>query len=375
MKIAMITPGTINSSLAYRPLSLAKALQKRGHEVYVLAPRFDKYSNFKDEHITEIDGVKILRPVQIPGISFELGLLPYIISSTIALYRVHPDIIHIYKPNPITIPGLLLKFLKKTPIVLDADDLDTEVMKIEQNNPVKIKLVALSEKIAASQAKAITSASQYLQKHYRQRYTKKSVVHIPNGADFPQRKPAKKASKNIVFIGNINRINILEPLFYAVQTLQKRHIQATVTIIGDGKYLGYFKKLSKKLGLVKKINFVGYIAQSELHKYIKRGNIGYAYMPNEPTIQACSSMKVFQYMQYDVIPLVSNVGDFPLYTYQGKAGYIATANDQQSLEKTLSTALTNKNETKIAYARNYATKDYQWTNLAKKVETLYKKLI
>lgn len=375
MKIAMITPGTINSSLAYRPLSLAKALQKRGHEVSVLAPRFDKYSHFKDEHITEIEGVKIIRPVQIPGISFELGLLPYIISSMIALYRVHPNIIHIYKPNPITIPGLLLKFLQKTPVVLDADDLDSEVMKIEQNSSAKIKLVAISEKIAAFHANAITAASQYLQKQYTQRYAKKPVVHIPNGADFPQRKPVKTVSKNIVFIGNMNRINILEPLFYAVQTLQNKHIPAKVIIIGDGKYLKYFKKLSTKLGIAKKINFVGHIAQNELHRYIKHGNIGYAYMPNEPTIQACSSMKVFQYMQYNAIPLVSNVGDFPLYTYQGKAGYIAKANDQQSLEKTLITALANKNETKIAYARKYATKDYQWTNLAKKVETLYKKLL
>jgi len=139
MKIAFMTSGTIKSSISYRPLSLAKELYKRGHEVYILAPRFDKYSKFKDEGITEIDGVKIIRPLQLRSLSFEMGLIPYMISSAIKLYKINPDVIHIYKPNPITLVGLLQKFIKKTPFILDTDDIDSEVMKVEKNNILKIK--------------------------------------------------------------------------------------------------------------------------------------------------------------------------------------------------------------------------------------------
>src|SRR6266566_7949124 len=109
MKITFITSGTIKGSLSYRPLAFGKELFKRGHDVQIIAPRLDKYSKFKDEGITEIDGVKIMRPLQLKTKPLELGLIPYIISSTIILYKLHPDIIHIYKPNPITvIPAFLM---------------------------------------------------------------------------------------------------------------------------------------------------------------------------------------------------------------------------------------------------------------------------
>src|SRR5258706_9085709 len=134
MKIVFMTSGTISSSLSYRPLSLGKELSKKGHQVYIFAPRFDKYSEFKDEEITNIKGVTIIRPIQLKTFSFEIGLISYIISSIYFLYKLNPDVIHMFKPNPITLTGLLLKLIKRTRVILDTDDLDSEVMKIEKNS-------------------------------------------------------------------------------------------------------------------------------------------------------------------------------------------------------------------------------------------------
>src|SRR5258708_32738500 len=102
MKIAFITSGTITSSLSSRPLALGKALQKRGHNVSIYAPRLDKYSQFIDEKISEIDGVTIMRPFQARTSFFEIGLIPYIASSIISLEKLRPDIIHVSKSNPVT---------------------------------------------------------------------------------------------------------------------------------------------------------------------------------------------------------------------------------------------------------------------------------
>ncbi|HEX8965448.1 MAG TPA: glycosyltransferase [Patescibacteria group bacterium] len=378
MRILFLTSGTIKSSLSYRPLSFAKELVKNGHEVFIIAPRFDKYSNFIDEKVTLVDGVKIIRPLQIKTSSFELGLIPYIISSIYLSFKLNPTIVHIFKPNPITIGGLLLKLIKKTPVILDVDDLDSEVMKIENNSKLKVKLVEISERIALRHSSGITVASTFLQKLYTK--TNKPISRISNGAEFNvlKKQSAKSLLENtIVFIGNINRINILEPLFYATQKLVNKKIKISVKIIGSGEYLNYFKKLAKKLKLEKNILFLGYVKQSELNKYIFPGDIGYSYMPNELTIKACSSMKVFQYMQFGAIPLVSNVGDFPLYVYQEKAGYIAKSNNIDALTETIQNTFENKTKRieKLTFGIENTKKDYQWSILSDKLEKFYKKLL
>ena len=137
MKIAFMTSGTIRGPFSYRSLAFGKELLKKGHEVYIVAPRFDKYSKFQDEGITNIDGIKIIRPWQIKNVPFILGLIPYMISSIILLHRINPDVVHINKPNPITIIGLVLKLTRGKRIIFDTDDIDSEVMRIEKNSQIR----------------------------------------------------------------------------------------------------------------------------------------------------------------------------------------------------------------------------------------------
>ncbi len=375
MKIAFITSGTIKSSISYRCLAFAKEFVNRGHNVSIFSPRFDKYSKFKDEEITEIDEVKIIRPLQMKILPFELGLIPYILSTIYLLHKMDPDIIHIYKATPITILGLFLKLTRKKIVIFDTDDLDSVVMKIEKNPPLKIKLVELSEKILVKYASAIVTGSKYLQTLYSSQDRNKIVKHIPNGAEFMinyKIVPGKISEKRIIFIGNINRINILEPLFMAVKDMKEKKIYPSVRIIGDGTYLPYFKNLAKKLNL-HHIEFLGRIPQNELYKYVRVGDIGYSYMPNEETQKACSNMKVFQYMQFGAVPVVSNVGDLPLYVSYGKAGYIAEHSNIEDLTKVLSNSVMNKEDRtkKIYYSQKNSSRIYSWKALSLKLENLY----
>jgi glycosyltransferase involved in cell wall biosynthesis len=381
MKIAFMSSGTINAALSYRPLALGKELLKKGHDVYIFMPRFDKYSQFQDEaSITTIDGIKIIRPWQIKNIPFIVGLIPYIFSSMILLHKVNPDIVHISKPTPITITGLVLKLTRKKRIIFDADDIDTEVMRIEENSPIKIALVALSEKLAKHFADAIVAASRFLQEMYASQYPYKIVAHISNGAEFTSTRQIslkKTDAARVIFIGNINRISILEPLFYALDAIKKEKRAVSAVIIGDGMYLDYFKSLVEKLQLTEQVTFLGRIPQNELYKYVQPGDIGYCYMPDGITQKACSNMKAFQYMQFGSVPLVSDVGDLPLYTFQGKAGYIAEHSNLQSLITAMREAVVNEKEKeeKIIYAINHAPTMYAWSVLAEMIEAIYKKIL
>lgn len=377
MKVVFMTSGTIKSSISYRPLSIAKRLVKKGHEVYIFSPRFDKYSNFIDEEITEIEGVTIIRPIQFLHTPFIFGLIPYVLSSIVILLKINPDIIHIFKPNPITVSSYILKIFKKTPIIFDTDDLDTEVMKIEKNPKLLIWMVYLSEIIASKYSSAITCVSKYLLNKYSKK--NKTVYFVPNGADFNlilQDNSLSKMQRKVIFIGNINRINILEPFFLAFKKLIKKNKTIKGVIIGDGKYLNYFKNLVKETHLDKNISFLGYIPQENLKNHVSIGDLGYCYMPDEPTTRACSSMKVFQYLQLGIVPIVSNVGDLPEYIFNGKSGYIIKNNSIDELANIIQFAIdrekvtNNKNMFNLANSK----KKYSWDTLATQIEKIYKEV-
>jgi glycosyltransferase involved in cell wall biosynthesis len=379
MKIVFMTSGTIKSSISYRPLAFARELVKKGHDAYIFAPRFDKYSKFIDEKITNIDGVRIIRPLQVRFFNFELSLLSYIFSSLYLLLKIRPDIVHIYKPNPITITGLFVKLLGK-PVIFDTDDIDSEVMKVENSSKARVLLVQISEFISAHAADTIIVASRFLYSTYKNNYKNKNVRYIPNGAEFQNSKSiklAKHSSVRVVFIGNINRENILSPLFYAIASLKKKNIYPPVVIIGDGKYLAHFKLLSKNLGIKDQVLFIGRVPRNKLHKYVLPGDVGYSYMPNEITVKACSSMKVFQYMQYGVVPLVSNVGDLPIYVFGGKAGYIAKHSSIVALAKKIADAVSDSKSRrgKIHFILENAKRKYQWPILVQKVDHAYRSVV
>lgn len=378
MKILFITSGSVHSSLSYREVAFGKYLVTSKNSVYLLAPLFDKHSFFKDEQIKEVNGIKVMRPLQPHFLPFDIGLLFYIFSALWHILFLQPDIIHIYKSTPLTIIGLPMKWFFNKKIVFDTDDLDSEVMKLEKHSFIRTFLVTLSEKLLSNFADVIISGSLYLQQYYQKKFPKKLVVHIPNGAEFSKTsfQIKKHQEERIIFIGNINRLSILKPIFLALEVLKKRKTLVKTIIIGDGKYLSHFKQLAKALAL-SRVSFLGHIQRRELNKYVLAGDIGYSYMPNEITQKACSNMKVFQYMQYGAVPLVSDIGDLPLYVYNSKAGYIAKHSSIDSLVSTIEIALQNKKERldKIRFALSHARKDYKWSILVKKVEIVYQKIM
>src|SRR4029079_3524644 len=131
MKILCLASGNIKSNFTYRILALGRSLKARGHDVTIIAPRADKYNGFVPELVSEIEGVRVLQPFQFATKRLEINLLPYIFDAARMVLRDKPDVVYIYKPTPISIVGVLAKLLRRTTLILDMDDLGSEVMKIE----------------------------------------------------------------------------------------------------------------------------------------------------------------------------------------------------------------------------------------------------
>lgn len=372
MKILFLTSGSIKSNFTYRALSLAKEFKKMGHDAAIVCPKADKYNGFKPEKIQSEGGVRVLQPRQFSTDRPEINLLPYIFDALKITFKEKPDIIYIYKPTPISIVGLAAKFLRRTPVILDMDDLGREVMKVEGHPLHQQKLVEWCEKAAEKHCDRIVAASSYLFAKYRSDFPDKPVYLMPNGVDEKWLHPVIHSPKNkrIVFMGSLNRRNIVEPLLDIFPEILCKHPETEILLMGDGKYLDYFKEKAELLGISKRIIFTGWLDIQQARENLKAGDIGYGFMPDDATTRAASNMKIPQYMIRGVVPLVSRTGDLPKSVDNGRAGYICKSESLEDIETEMLRALEDKERktSKAAAARNFAIENFTWKKLAEGFE-------
>ncbi|HUC01831.1 MAG TPA: glycosyltransferase [Candidatus Paceibacterota bacterium] len=367
MKITFFVSGSILSNFSYRTLALARSLHKLGHDVSIVAPRADKYNNFTPEMIKEVDGVRIIQPFQFATRRLEINLIPYLFGAVRALFRERPDLIYIYKATPISIVGLLGKLFWKTPVVTDFDDLGSEVMKIEGHPFHQRKLVEWSERIAGSYADRLVAASRYLFDYYHRKYPETPIYLMQNGVDkeWFAGPLVPSTQRTIVFFGAINRTSILEPLFDVLPNVAREVPGIKAVIIGDGKFLPYFKEKTIAANLGNIVTFTGWLDFAAARTYLQAGSIGYSYMPRENTAIAASSMKISQYMSRGVIPLVSDINDMANDEEFLSAAYVVPTGDRIALESSIKNLFKNDDiHARSKNARQFSATHFDWDALA-----------
>ena len=371
MKILLLATGTVRSSLTARLVNIGREQVRRGHEVILIAPSSDKYTDFKRERLSKLEGMTIVQPAQLSTRFQALNFLPYLLAATWQAWRQQADIIHLYKPTPITIVGLFAGLRRRTKIVLDMDDLGSLVMAREGNPAWKVHLVDIAEHLAARYAGAIITASSYLRDYYRGLYPTKPILWVPNGVTALDPGSAIDAPP-ITFIGSLNDLSLITPLIDALPQVRAAlpSTRPLLQIIGDGVQRPQLRQLVQSRDLEAAVIFSpGWISLDKLAGQVSAGTIGYCCVPDDATYRAASSQKVFNYLSLGVIPVVNQVGDLPHYVENGVSGYIVGAD----LAATLITALTDDagRAAKLTAGRAYLEANFLWSTLAQRIETFY----
>ena len=322
-KLLMLGSGSPQSTLSIRLLALAKHMGD-DWRITMILPSADKYNNFTPDHSAAVAGARLVQPWQLTTRSPMLNLIPYIFTSLFEVLRARADVVYLYKPTPITVLGLLPRLLTHTRVVLDMDDLGSEVMKREGQSAFAYGLVALCERLAMRWAHAVVVASSSLEASVRQKYPTKLVLVLPNGVESGDYQPVARQPlrPNIYYFGAINSLDLIEDILRAVPDVVKAVPDAHITIAGGGSALDDAKNLANALGVSKSVTFTGWINMLDAQKYTRYGDIAICYQPDTPTVRAASNMKVFQYMAMRSAVVVSNVGDLHTYVQDGQAGVI-----------------------------------------------------
>jgi glycosyltransferase involved in cell wall biosynthesis len=371
MKLLMLASGSYKSTLTFRIVCLGQQLARTGWDVSLIAPSADKYNNFRPDKHASLDPIRLIQPWQLTTKSASLNLLPYICTSILAIFRVRAQVIYLYKPTPITIAGLLPKLLFRTPVILDLDDLGSEVMKAQGQSALQVLLVALCERLALRFASAVVVTSTHLESVVSNRYPKKTILVLPNGVD-PAEYPLAKVQAPrhaLYYFGALNRLELIEDLLRSLPNVLAAVPDTKVTILGGGSALAPAKKLAAQLGISRAVTFTGWIDMFAVRDYVQFADIAICYQPNTPPTRAASNMKVFQYMAMSSVLVVSDVGDLKSYVSatasEPAAGIAVAAADKARLAVAL-VDLLKHDERRIhmaEQARRRAETVYAWSTL------------
>jgi glycosyltransferase involved in cell wall biosynthesis len=372
MRLLLLSSGSYKSGLsAFRAVPVGQQLAKRGFNVSLIVPSADKYNNFTAETSPSIPDIKLIQPWQPKTHFASFNLIPYFFTALKVIFAARPDMIYLFKPTPATIMALIPKLVLRVPLVLDLDDLGSEVMRQQGQPKFQVWLVDMCERLALRQASAVVVTSRYLQDVIRKQYPTKPVLIMSNGVNpenYPMT-PIKPPRPAIYYFGALQRLSLIEALLRALPATIAAVPETSVAILGGGQALPEARSLVRKLGIADKVVFTDWIDPLAITQYAEFADIALCMQPDTPTVRAASNVKVFQYMALGSVPVVSQVGDLPLYiqgtTPYTPVGVVVDADDVPALTKTLISLLTKpKQRARMAIrARQRAEDTYNWENL------------
>jgi glycosyltransferase involved in cell wall biosynthesis len=273
-----------------------------------------------------------------------------------------------------------------TPIVQDIDDLDHMEMRIEKHPKLRVWVAEQFEKLLPRFADQVITASSYLRRLYcGMGISDDRVTWIPNGVNVSEFNVSPdysiKAKYNlrenvIVYVGSINNEAQLLPLIKAMQSIATRRKDTSCLIIGDGLARRNLEILTHKLGISKRLLFIGKIPHSDVAKFLAISDIGIAYYPSLTWVGAASNIKVFEYMAAGLPVIVSETGDLPYYVDFGAAGVIARTDAEDLLTKLNELLEDDKIRKSLGEkARKRVKENFDWQILTPKLENIYEKLL
>ncbi|MBL4774789.1 MAG: glycosyltransferase family 4 protein [Mariprofundus sp.] len=271
----------------FRINDLTLALQAQGHDVSVLTgmpnyptgTAFDGYSWRKKRHDI-LNGVPVYRvPMflrrQGRGWQLALNYFSFVFFGCLLApwyFRKQDfDIIFVYEPSPFTvgIPALLMRWLKKAPMLFWVQDLWPESLQAAGavKSPAVLKVVGSMVRWIYSHCDRVLVQSQsFIEPAVQAGAVRENTLYYPNWAEsfYCPLPPSEVGWGNvsmpvgfrIVFAGNLGEAQSLETIVSAAIRL-KHEADIQWVIIGDGRKADWMRSEVEKQGLAGSVSFLG----------------------------------------------------------------------------------------------------------------------
>ncbi len=291
MRIGLFTdtyPPFING-VSTSVFMLKKALEKKGHEVFVVTINNENLHYKFDEDNTVI---------RIPGLP--IGIYDYRVSTVYPIRAVNIirkwklDVIHSHTEFSV---GTFARFISRQfniPLVHTYHTLYEDyiyyITKGYFDKPSKKVVEYLTQFYCDKTANELIVPTKKIYDLFKEKYNvEKNIYIIPTGIEIERfytenvdnekvkeikrRLKIEKTDFVIVFVGRIAQEKNIDLLLDAQAKIMEKKDNIKLIIIGDGPDSDNYKKKSRKLEINKNVKFVGKVPWEEIPAYYKVGNV------------------------------------------------------------------------------------------------------
>lgn len=247
--------------------NFAKKLRKRGHTVYIFAPKIAGKYKDKDKHLIRLPSFKILSKVE-----------PQIYTPTIwpnkefrEMFTEGFDIIHAHGNGPYSLLGYSIAKIKRVPFVMTFHTIHTHYTHYIFNGKlITPKMVSIGLKTFAHRCALVITPSDKMKKELVSYGVKKQIHVIPNFLEQNRFKKNKKGYLHkllslsqdtpiILTVGRIGKEKNIDFILKVFRQVCKTDNKSHLVIVGKGPESDNLLTLSKKLGIEKRVHFTGVI--------------------------------------------------------------------------------------------------------------------
>lgn len=347
---------------SFRINDLALGLLNKGHEVTVLTglPNYPsgklfKGYGYKSLGFSPYKGIKIYRvPLIARGRAgswrLALNYLSFTFFSCLLgpfLCRDKYDLIFVFEPSPFTVgfPGVLLRRLKKIPMLFWVQDLWPESLSATGavKSPAILRMVGKMVRFIYKRCDRVLIQSRGFRGPAIKAGANNTKLHyFPNWAEdiyqsddnSPTEEDQVPAGFRIVFAGNLGAAQSLETIIGAAIRL-KEYSEIQWLIIGDGRREGWLREEIKRLGLHNNVHLLGRKPLEAMPGYFNLADALLVTLRRDPIFSLTVPSKIQSYLACGK-PIVGALdGEGAEIINESGAGFATPAEDGESLAESV----------------------------------------
>ncbi len=318
---------------------LKKALERKGHQVFVVTLNTESFKYGFDEDKTVI---------RIPGLP--IGIYDYRVTTVYPLRAMNIirkwklDVIHSHTEFSV---GTFARFISRQfniPLVHTYHTLYEDyvyyITKGYFDKPSKKIVEYLTQFYCDKTANELIVPTKKIYDLFKEKYNvDKNIYVIPTGIEidrfYEENVDQKKVDKirkdlkiskdnfNIVFVGRLAKEKNVDLLLSAQKRINEKEKNINLIIIGDGPDMDEYKETAKKLGIAKNVFFTGKVPWEEIPAYYRTGNI-FATASTSET----QGLTVIEAMAASIAPVCIDDESFRNTVFDGLNGEIFKDEDE-----------------------------------------------
>lgn len=242
----------------------ARELRKKGHEVFIIAPKYPNYKD-KDKFVIRLSSVLVWKKLNI-------RLATHLPDKTLlSLYGHRFDIIHVHGVGTISLLGLELAGFRDVPAILTYHTLWSKYSHYVLGGILLTpKTIERMSRILCNRFDAIIAPSVRAKEELFSYGVKRPISVFPTGLNFDKFKKVEKGylrkklgieseDKILLYVGRLGKEKSVDFILHSFEMVCGQNKKAVLVIVGEGPDRKELEKLALDLGLKEKIYFLGNI--------------------------------------------------------------------------------------------------------------------